>query len=63
MRRVRPSPGTQLALFSEFTYHPFITDREGDRDTAFMLQLELKGLASVGSSVESLLQDGILGYQ
>ena len=30
VRRVRPSPGTQLALFSEFTYHPFITDREGD---------------------------------
>ena len=44
-------------------YRRLITDREGDRDTAFMLQLELKGLASVGSSVESLLQDGILGYQ
>ena len=45
------------------TLRAISTDREGDRDTAFMLQLELKGLASVGSSVESLLQDGILGYQ
>ena len=29
MRRVRPTPGTQLALFVEFTYHAFITDRPG----------------------------------
>jgi hypothetical protein len=30
VRRVRPSPGTQLALFVEFSYHAFITDRMGD---------------------------------
>jgi hypothetical protein len=30
VRRVRPTPGTQLALFVEFSYHAFITDREGD---------------------------------
>lgn len=35
MRRVRPTPGSQLALFTEFSYHAFITDREGD-----MLELE-----------------------
>ena len=29
VRRVRPTPGTQLALFVEFTYHAFITDRAG----------------------------------
>jgi hypothetical protein len=29
VRRVRPTPGTQLALFVEFSYHAFITDREG----------------------------------
>ena len=29
MRRVRPTPGTQLALFVEFTYHTFITDQTG----------------------------------
>ena len=30
VRRVRPTPGSQLALFVEFTYHAFITDREGE---------------------------------
>ena len=29
VRRVRPTPGTQLALFTEFSYHAFITDRPG----------------------------------
>lgn len=29
VRRVRPTPGTQLALFVEFSYHAFITDRPG----------------------------------
>ena len=29
VRRVRPTPGTQLALFVEFTYHAFITDQIG----------------------------------
>jgi len=35
VRRVRPTPGSQLALFVAFTYHAFITDREGE-----MLKLE-----------------------
>ena len=30
VRRVRPSPGSQLALFTLYRYHAFITDREGD---------------------------------
>jgi hypothetical protein len=30
VRRVRPSPGSQLALFARYSYHGFITDREGD---------------------------------
>jgi hypothetical protein len=30
IRRVRPTPGSQLALFVEFAYHAFITDRPGD---------------------------------
>jgi len=30
VRRVRPTPGSQLALFALYDYHPFITDREGD---------------------------------
>jgi hypothetical protein len=35
VRRVRPTPGSQLALFAEFSYHAFITDRAGN-----MLELE-----------------------
>ena len=30
VRRVRPTPGTQLALFVEHTHHAFVTDRDGD---------------------------------
>ena len=30
VRRVRPSPGSQLALFATYDYHAFITDREGE---------------------------------
>ena len=35
VRRVRPTPGSQLALFASYSYHAFITDRGGDT-----LQLE-----------------------
>ena len=30
VRRVKPTPGSQLALFASYSYHAFITDREGD---------------------------------
>jgi Transposase DDE domain group 1 len=29
VRRVKPTPGSQLALFATYDYHAFITDREG----------------------------------
>ena len=35
VRRVRPTPGTQLALLPNYAYHACITDREGD-----LLELE-----------------------
>ncbi len=35
VRRVKPTPGSQLALFAKYEYHPFITDRKGP-----MLELE-----------------------
>jgi hypothetical protein len=35
VRRVRPTPGSQLSFFTLYDFHPFITDREGD-----MLELE-----------------------
>ena len=30
VRRVKPTPGSQLALFATYSYHGFITDRECD---------------------------------
>ena len=30
VRRVQPTPGSQLALFANYSYHAFITDRDGD---------------------------------
>ena len=30
VRRVKPTPGSQLALFASYRYHGFITDREGE---------------------------------
>ena len=30
VRRVRPTPGSQLALFANYSYHACITNREGD---------------------------------
>ncbi len=35
VRRVPPTPGSQLALYTEYSYHAFITNREGE-----MLELE-----------------------
>jgi len=30
VRRVKPTPGSQLALFVDYAYHAFVTDRDGD---------------------------------
>ena len=35
VRRVKPTPGSQLALFAIYSYHGFITDRDGE-----LLELE-----------------------
>lgn len=40
----------------------FITTRTGESDTTLLLQLELKGLSSVGRRTDSFLEHGILGY-
>ena len=39
VRRVKPTPGSQLALFATYSYHGFITDRDGET-------LELDGRSS-----------------
>ncbi len=40
----------------------FVSSRTGERDTAVYLQLELNGLASVGSSADTFLEEAIRGY-
>ncbi|MGE0581297.1 MAG: LPS-assembly protein LptD [Steroidobacteraceae bacterium] len=40
----------------------FVSSRTGERDTGIYLQLELSGLASVGSSAVAFLEDAIRGY-
>ena len=30
VRRVKPTPNSQLALLVDYSYHGFITDRDGD---------------------------------
>lgn len=40
----------------------FVSSRTGERDTAIYLQLELNGLASVGSSADAFLEEAIRGY-
>ena len=39
-----------------------ISTRDGTRDSSFGLQLVLKGMTSIGTSAEKLLERGILGY-
>jgi len=50
VRRVPPNPGSQLALFTDFAYHPFITDRTGD-----MLALETDHRAH--AEIENAIRD------
>jgi LPS-assembly protein len=40
----------------------FISTRDGTRDSSFGLQLVLKGMTSVGTAADKLLERGILGY-
>ncbi|MGE5666709.1 MAG: LPS-assembly protein LptD [Betaproteobacteria bacterium] len=40
----------------------FVSSRTGDTDTSIGLQLELKGLSSVGVDTEAFLRDAIRGY-
>ena len=50
VRRVRPSPGSQLALFANYSYHAFITDREGDT-------LELEADHRRHAEIENAIRD------
>ncbi|MEE9422392.1 MAG: LPS assembly protein LptD [Gammaproteobacteria bacterium] len=40
----------------------FIENEDRDNNTAILFQIVLKGLTRIGSNIESVLEDGILGY-
>jgi LPS-assembly protein len=40
----------------------FLSTRDGTRDTSFGLQLVLKGMTSLGTTADKMLERGILGY-
>ena len=50
VRRVKPTPGSQLALFTNYSYHGFITDRDGDT-------LELEADHRRHAEVENAIRD------
>ena len=50
VRRVKPTPGSQLALFVSYSYHGFITDRDGDT-------LELEADHRRHAEVENAIRD------
>ncbi len=50
VRRVKPTPGSQLALFNTYSYHGFITDRAGDT-------LELEADHRRHAEVENAIRD------
>ena len=50
VRRVKPSPGSQLALLVNYSYHAFITDREGDT-------LELEAGHRRHAEIENAIRD------
>jgi hypothetical protein len=50
VRRVPPTPGSQLALYVEYSYHPFVTNRPGE-----MLALEADHRAH--AEVEATIRD------
>ena len=50
VRRVKPAPGSQLALFATYSYHGFITDRDGET-------LELEADHRRHAEVENAIRD------
>ena len=50
VRRVQPTPGSQLALFASYSYHGFITDREGET-------LELEADHRRHAEIENAIRD------
>ena len=50
VRRVKPAPGSQLGLFAKYSYHGFITDRDGEL-------LELEADIAAHAEIENAIRD------
>ena len=55
VRRVKPTPGSQLARFANYTYHGCITDQEGD--TLELDPLELEADHRRHAEIENTIRD------
>jgi hypothetical protein len=51
VRRVPPTPGSQLALYCEYAYHAFITDRQGEM---LVLEADHRRHAEVENAIRDL---------
>ena len=51
VRRVKPTPGSQLALFTTYSYHAFITDRDGD---TLELEADHRRHAEIANAIRDL---------
>jgi hypothetical protein len=51
VRRVPPTPGSQLAMFTNYAYHAFICDRDGDM---LVLEADLRRHAEVENTIRDL---------
>jgi hypothetical protein len=56
VRRVRPTPGSQLALFTTWDYHAFVTDRPGE---TLELEADHRRHAIVEQSIAELKSAGL----
>ena len=55
VRRVKPTPGSQLALFASYSYHGFITDRDGE---TLELEADHRRHAEIENAIRDLKPDG-----
>jgi hypothetical protein len=56
VRRVRPTPGSQLALFTDWDYHTMVTDRPGD---VLEVEADHRRHATVEQSIAELKSAGL----
>ena len=54
VRRVKPTPGSQLALFANYSYHAFRTDRDGD---TLDLEADHRRHAEIENAIRDLKYD------